>query len=50
MSELPEIECIVISLKLENVKQADIAQIVGLSEAKTCVKIRRIKERFGGTR
>lgn len=46
ISELPETERIIISLELEDVKQADIAQIVGLSEANTRVKIHRIKEKL----
>lgn len=46
IAELPEIDRIVISLELEEVKQADIAQIVGLSESNIRVKIHRIKERL----
>jgi len=46
ISELPEIDRIVISLELENVKQAEIAQITGLSESNIRVKIHRIKERL----
>ncbi len=46
ISELPETERIIISLELENVKQSAIAQIVGLSEANTRVKIHRIKEKL----
>ena len=46
ISELPETERIVISLELENVKQAEIASIVGLSEANVRVKIHRIKEKL----
>ncbi|WP_306349727.1 RNA polymerase sigma factor [Flavobacterium sp. '19STA2R22 D10 B1'] len=44
--ELPEIDRIVISLELEDVKQAEIAHITGLSEANVRVKIHRIKERL----
>lgn len=44
ISELPETERIIVSLELENVKQAEIALIVGLSEANVRVKIHRIKE------
>ncbi|WP_264525483.1 RNA polymerase sigma factor [Flavobacterium sp. N502536] len=44
IAELPETERIIISLELEEVKQAEIAKIVGLSEANTRVKIHRIKE------
>jgi RNA polymerase sigma-70 factor (ECF subfamily) len=46
ISELPELERIIISLELENVKQAEIALIVGLSEANIRVKIHRIKEKL----
>jgi len=43
ISELPEIERIIISLELENLKQKEIAKIVGLSESNVRVKIHRIK-------
>lgn len=46
ISELPETDRIIISLELEEVKQAEIAQIVGLSEANIRVKIHRIKEKL----
>lgn len=46
ISELPEMERIIISLELENVKQAEIAGIVGLSESNIRVKIHRIKEKL----
>jgi RNA polymerase sigma-70 factor, ECF subfamily len=46
ISELPELDRIVISLELENIKQAEIAQITGLSESNVRVKIHRIKERL----
>ena len=46
ISELPETDRIIISLELENVKQAEIASIVGLSEANIRVKIHRIKEKL----
>ena len=46
IAELPEAERIIISLELEDVKQAEIAKIVGLSEANTRVKIHRIKEKL----
>ena len=46
ISELPELDRIIISLELENVKQAEIAFIVGLSEANVRVKIHRIKEKL----
>lgn len=44
ISELPETDRIIISLELENVKQSEIANIVGLSEVNVRVKIHRIKE------
>ena len=43
ISELPEIDRIIISLALEDLKQAEIAKIVGLSEVNVRVKIHRIK-------
>jgi RNA polymerase sigma-70 factor (ECF subfamily) len=46
IAELPETERIIISLELEDAKQAEIAKIVGLSEANTRVKIHRIKEKL----
>jgi RNA polymerase sigma-70 factor, ECF subfamily len=46
IAELPEIERIIISLELEDVKQAEIASIVGLSEANVRVKVYRIKEKL----
>jgi RNA polymerase sigma-70 factor (ECF subfamily) len=46
IAELPETDRIIISLELEEVKQAEIAQIVGLSEANIRVKIHRIKEKL----
>lgn len=46
ISELPETDRIIISLELENIKQAEIANIVGLSEANIRTKIHRIKEKL----
>jgi RNA polymerase sigma-70 factor, ECF subfamily len=46
ISALPETARIIISLELEGVKQAEIAQITGLSEANIRVKIHRIKEKL----
>jgi RNA polymerase sigma-70 factor, ECF subfamily len=43
IAELPEIDRILISLELEEVKQAEIANITGLSESNVRVKIHRIK-------
>ena len=46
IAELPEIERIIISLELEDIKQAEIAKIVGISEANVRVKIHRIKDKL----
>ncbi|WP_317168608.1 RNA polymerase sigma factor [Mucilaginibacter agri] len=46
IAELPEIDRLIISLELENVKQAEIAKIIGLNETNIRVKIHRIKERL----
>lgn len=46
ISELSETDRIIISLELEGIKQAEIAIIVGLSEANIRVKIHRIKEKL----
>ncbi len=46
ISELPETDRIIISLELENLKQAEIAAIIGISEANVRVRIHRIKEKL----
>lgn len=46
ISELPETDRIIISLELEDIKQAEIAEIIGLSEANIRVRIHRIKEKL----
>ncbi|MGN6180944.1 MAG: RNA polymerase sigma factor [Mucilaginibacter sp.] len=46
IAELPETDRIIISLELEDVKQAEIAKIVGLSETNIRVKVFRIKEKL----
>ncbi|MDF4222762.1 sigma-70 family RNA polymerase sigma factor [Maribacter sp. M208] len=46
ISELAETDRIIISLELENIKQEDIANIVGLSNPNVRVRIHRIKERI----
>ncbi len=46
IAELPETDRIIISLELEDVKQTEIANITGLSEANIRVKIHRIKEKL----
>jgi RNA polymerase sigma-70 factor (ECF subfamily) len=46
INELKEIDRVVISLELEEVRQAEIAAIVGISEANVRVRIHRIKEKL----
>lgn len=46
ISELNEMDRIIISLELEDVKQNEIATITGISEANVRVKIHRIKEKL----
>lgn len=46
ISELQEIERIIISLELEDINQKEIAKIVGLSESNVRVRIHRIKEKL----
>ncbi|HEY1038402.1 MAG TPA: sigma-70 family RNA polymerase sigma factor [Bacteroidia bacterium] len=46
ISELGETDRIIISLELENIKQSEIAEIVGISETNVRVKIHRIKEKL----
>lgn len=46
IAELPETDRIIISLELEEIKQSEIAQILGLSEGNVRVRIHRIKERL----
>ncbi|HLF53395.1 RNA polymerase sigma factor [Flavobacterium sp.] len=46
INELKEVDRIIISLELEDIKQAEIATIVGISEANVRVKIHRIKEKL----
>jgi RNA polymerase sigma-70 factor (ECF subfamily) len=46
ISELEESERIIISLVLEDVPQAEIASITGLSEVNTRVKIHRIRQKL----
>jgi RNA polymerase sigma-70 factor (ECF subfamily) len=46
IAELGETDRIIISLVLEDLPQAEIASIVGLSEVNTRVKIHRIKEKL----
>jgi RNA polymerase sigma-70 factor, ECF subfamily len=46
ISELPELDRIIISLELEDVKQAEIAVIAGLTESHVRVRIHRVKEKL----
>ncbi|TXE15354.1 RNA polymerase sigma factor [Psychroserpens burtonensis] len=46
ISELQEVERIIILLELEDMNQKEIAEIVGLSEGNVRVKIHRIKEKL----
>ncbi len=46
ISELTEIERIIISLELEDIKQSEIAEIVGITPSNVRVKIHRIKEKL----
>lgn len=46
ISQLKEIDRLIISLELEDIKQAEIANIVGISEANVRVKIHRIKQQL----
>jgi len=46
IAELEATEKIIISLVLEDIPQAEIASIIGLSEGNTRVKIHRIKEKL----
>jgi RNA polymerase sigma-70 factor, ECF subfamily len=46
ISELPETDRIIISMELEDIKQAEIASITGLSESNVRVRIHRIKEKL----
>lgn len=46
ISELTEIERIIISLELEGIKQSEIAEIVGITPSNVRVKIHRIKEKL----
>ena len=46
IASLPETERLIISLELEDVKQAEIAAIMGISEVNVRVKIFRIKDKL----
>lgn len=46
IAELHETDRLIISLELEDLRQAEIAEIVGITEANVRVKIHRIKEKI----
>jgi RNA polymerase sigma-70 factor, ECF subfamily len=46
IAELAETDRIIISLELEDIKQTEIANIVGISEVNVRVRIHRIKEKL----
>lgn len=46
ISELSEVDRIIISLELDNINQSEIAQIVGLSPGNIRVRIHRIKDQL----
>ena len=46
ISGLKEVDRLIISLELEDIRQAEIAAILGISEANVRVKIYRIKEKL----
>ena len=46
ISELQEMDRIIISLELEDIKQSEIAIIIGVSEVNVRVRIHRIKEKI----
>jgi RNA polymerase sigma-70 factor, ECF subfamily len=46
IAALPETDRLIISMELEEVKQAEIAAIIGLSENNVRVRIHRIKEKL----
>jgi RNA polymerase sigma-70 factor, ECF subfamily len=46
IAALPEMDRLIISMELEDLKQAEIAQITGISEGNIRVRIHRIKEKL----
>jgi RNA polymerase sigma-70 factor (ECF subfamily) len=46
IGELPELDRIIITLTMEDIKQEDIAQIVGLSHTNVRVRTHRIKQKL----
>ena len=47
ISELPEVDRLIISLELEDLDQSEIASIVGMSNTNVRVRIHRIKKKIG---
>ena len=46
ISELKEVDRLIISMELEDIRQKEIADILGISESNVRVKIHRIKEKL----
>lgn len=46
ISELNEIDRIIISLELEDIRQAEIAEIVGITAANVRIRVHRIKDKL----
>jgi RNA polymerase sigma-70 factor, ECF subfamily len=46
IAELPETDRLIISMEFENVKQAEIADILGMSPGNVRIKVHRIKEKL----
>ena len=46
ISELPEVDRLIISMELEEIAQAEIARVMGLTDTNVRVRIHRIKEKL----
>ena len=46
ISELPELDRLIISMELEDMKQAEIAEIIGITDENVRVRIHRIKKKL----
>ncbi|RZJ34792.1 MAG: RNA polymerase sigma factor [Flavobacterium sp.] len=46
IAELPETDRLIISMELEDIRQAEIAAIIGISEGNVRIRIHRIKEKL----
>lgn len=46
IAELPETDRLIISMELEDIRQAEIASIIGISEGNVRIRIHRIKEKL----